>query len=104
MELEGEGYFRVHRNEKQPFIVNTHHFDVRVLGTCFDIKAYLSDEVVSVDVESGKVQVDLPEAMMRLSAQERVYINTISGEYNKQHENALWQYGGKADCDSAVLR
>lgn len=68
VELEGEGYFRVHRNEKQPFIVNTHHFDVRVLGTCFDIKAYLSDEVVSVDVESGKVQVDLPEAMMRLSA------------------------------------
>ena len=32
------------------------------IGTCFDIKAYLSDEVVSVDVESGKVQVDLPEA------------------------------------------
>ena len=97
VELEGEGYFRVHRNEKQPFIVNTHHFDVRVLGTCFDIKAYLSDEVVSVDVESGKVQVDLPEAMMRLSAQERVYINTISGEYNKQHEKrtvAVWRKGG----------
>ena len=56
------------------------------MGTCFDIKAYLSDEVVSVDVESGKVKVDLPEAMMRLSAQERVYINTSSGEYNKQHE------------------
>ena len=57
VELEGEGYFRVYHNEKQPFIVNTRHFDVRVLGTCFNVKSYSSDEVVSVDVESGKVQV-----------------------------------------------
>lgn len=97
VELEGEGYFRVQRNEKQPFIVNTRRFDVRVLGTCFDVKAYLSDEVVSVDVESGKVQVDMPEAMMRLQAKERVFINTISGEYNKRREDrtvAVWRKGG----------
>lgn len=68
IELEGEGYFRVYHNEKQPFVVDTRHFDVRVLGTCFNIKSYSSDEVVSVDVESGKVQVDLPEAMIRLPA------------------------------------
>ena len=40
--LEGEGYFQVHKNEKQPFIVSTSRFDVRVLGTCFDIKSYSS--------------------------------------------------------------
>ena len=28
--LEGEGYFQVHRNEEQPFIVSTRRFDVRV--------------------------------------------------------------------------
>lgn len=97
VELEGEGYFRVQRNEKQTFIVNTARFEVRVLGTCFDVKAYLSDEVVSVDVESGKVQVDMPEAMMRLQAKERVFINTISGEYNKRREDrtvAVWRKGG----------
>lgn len=97
VELEGEGYFRVQRNEKQTFIVNTPRFDVRVLGTCFDVKAYSSDEVVSVDVESGKVQVDMPEAMMRLQANERVFINTISGEYNKRREDrtvAVWRKGG----------
>ncbi|MCD8184041.1 MAG: FecR domain-containing protein [Bacteroides sp.] len=97
VKLEGEGYFRVSHNEKQPFIVNTHHFDVRVLGTCFDIKSYLSDEIVSVDVESGKVQVDLPEAMMRLQGKEQIFINTISGEYNKRHDErtvAVWRKGG----------
>lgn len=97
VELEGEGFFRVHRNEQQPFIVNTRRFDVRVLGTCFDVKSYISDEVVSVDVESGKVQVDLPEAMMRLQAQEQILINTVSGEYSKRREErtvAVWRKGG----------
>lgn len=96
VELEGEGYFRVYRNEKQPFIVNAHHFDVRVLGTCFNVKSYSSDEVVSIAVESGKVQVDMPEAMMRLCAKEQILINTVSGEYNKRNEErtvAVWRKG-----------
>lgn len=97
IELEGEGYFRVQRNEKQPFIVTTRRFDVRVLGTSFDVKSYSSDEVVSVDVESGKVQVDLPEAMMRLQAEEQILINTLSGEYSKKRDErsvAIWRKGG----------
>lgn len=97
VELEGEGYFRVSHNEKQPFIVNARHFDVRVLGTCFNIKSYSSDELVSVDVESGKVQVDMPEAMMRLQAKEQILINTLSGEYNKRRDErtvAVWRKGG----------
>lgn len=97
VELEGEGYFRVYHNEKQPFIVNTHHFDVRVLGTHFGVRAYSTDELVSVDVESGKVQVDLPDAMMRLKANEQILINTLSGEYSKRREErrvAVWRTGG----------
>lgn len=84
--LEGEGYFKVARDEKLPFIVKTGNFDVRVLGTRFNVKSYSTDEIVSVSVESGKVQVDLPEAMMRLVAQEQILINTISGEYSKRKE------------------
>lgn len=97
VELEGEGYFRVHRNEQQPFIVSARHFDVRVLGTCFNVKSYSTDEIVSVDVESGKVQVDWPEAMMRLRAKEQILVNTISGEYSKRREErmvAVWRKGG----------
>lgn len=96
IELEGEGYFQVQRNEEQPFIVQTRRFDVRVLGTCFDVKSYSSDEVVSVEVESGKIQVELPEAMMRLQAKEQILINTISGDYNKRRDNrpvAIWKKG-----------
>lgn len=94
VQLEGEGYFRVHRNEKHPFIVNTRQLEVRVLGTSFNVKSYSTDEVVAVDVESGKVQVDLPEVMMRLQANEQILINTISGEYSKrckEHAVAIWR-------------
>ena len=65
-----------------PFVVRTKRLDVQVLGTRFDVKSYSTDEIVSVSVESGKVQVDLPEAMMRLTAKEQVLINTVSGEYS----------------------
>lgn len=96
VELDGEAYFEIAHNEKMPFIVSTCNFNVRVLGTQFDVKAYRQDEIVSVDVKSGKVQVDLPEAMMRLTAQEQVLINTLSGEYNKKNEEkevAVWIKG-----------
>lgn len=39
IELNGEAYFQVMRNEKKPFIVRTSDFDVKVLGTSFDVKA-----------------------------------------------------------------
>lgn len=97
IELEGEGFFQVTHREEQPFIVTTKTFDVQVLGTCFNVKAYPSDATMGVDVESGKVQVDMPEAMMRLKADEQVVINHTTGEYSKRnngHKVAVWRNGG----------
>lgn len=96
IELNGEGYFQVQRNEEKPFVVKTSRFDVKVLGTSFNIKSYQADELVSVNVESGKVQVDMPEAMMRLRANEQVLINTVTGNYEKvktREEVAQWRNG-----------
>lgn len=94
--LEGEAYFCVTRNEKQAFVVDAPGLDVRVLGTTFNVKSYSSDETAYVDVESGKVQVDMPEAMMRLKANERVIVNRTQGEYSKLCEDcavATWRNG-----------
>ena len=87
IELVGEAYFQVSKKEKQPFIIRTNGFDVKVLGTKFNVKAYVENETTSVSVESGKVQIDLPEAMMRLTANEQIQINTLSGEYVKRKED-----------------
>lgn len=96
IELEGEGYFDVAHDEKLPFIINTSRLAVRVLGTSFNVKSYETDEIVAVSVESGKVQVDVPEAVMRLTTNEQIYINTISEEYSKRKDNsqvAAWVRG-----------
>jgi len=97
IELCGEAFFSVTPNTELPFIVKTNHFDVKVLGTKFNVKAYNEDEVLAVSVESGKVQVEMPEAMMRLVANEQALINTVSGDYwktiDENNQVATWIQG-----------
>jgi ferric-dicitrate binding protein FerR (iron transport regulator) len=96
IELEGEAWFQVARNEKQPFIIHTRPFDVKVLGTEFNVKAYAADEVQTVNVKSGKVQVEMPDATLRLTANEQLRMDLLTKEYNKYNENqpvAVWKAG-----------
>lgn len=55
--LEGEAWFQVVRNEKKPFVVHTPFYDVNVLGTKFNVKAYKTDEEIVTTLEEGSVQI-----------------------------------------------
>ena len=57
VELEGEAYFKVQRNEKVPFIVKTSQISVQVLGTEFNVSAYAEDLVIQTTLVSGAVKV-----------------------------------------------
>lgn len=57
VELNGEAYFSVHRNEAKPFIVNANNLSVKVLGTRFNIKAYADEERITTTLASGQVEV-----------------------------------------------
>lgn len=94
--LEGEAFFDVAKDSDRQFIVTAGHFHVKVLGTAFNIKSYDNDEIASVKVDRGKVQVEMPEATMRLSAKERVEVNSLRGTIKKQqdlYETAGWRQG-----------
>ncbi|MEJ1242031.1 FecR domain-containing protein [Chryseolinea sp. T2] len=54
--LEGEAFFEVVRNPKQPFIVTTGDIVTRVLGTSFNIEAFSHNDI-KVSVATGRVQV-----------------------------------------------
>ena len=62
VEISGEAYFDVERDETRPFHIKVKDYQVQVLGTSFNIQAYEDDEDFSVTVESGKVKVVLDKA------------------------------------------
>ena len=58
--IDGEGYFQVTRDEQLPFIVKTNKYDIRVLGTEFNIFAYSTDSLWKVALLHGKVELLYP--------------------------------------------
>lgn len=54
--LEGEAFFDIERNPKQPFIIETNNADVEVLGTSFQVSAYEAAKT-EVIVKTGKVSL-----------------------------------------------
>ncbi|WP_321518109.1 FecR domain-containing protein [uncultured Bacteroides sp.] len=56
--ISGEAYFEVMHDASRPFIVETDHQSVSVLGTKFNVEAY-SSEVVRTTLASGRVKVTL---------------------------------------------
>lgn len=55
--VEGEVYLNVTHDTSKPFIVNTSGFEVRVLGTSFNISAYKNQEKAAVVLVEGSVNV-----------------------------------------------
>jgi transmembrane sensor len=51
--LEGEGYFKVSKNVKVPFIVHTRLTDIKVLGTVFNVSTYEHNTVTTSLLEGS---------------------------------------------------
>lgn len=57
IEIDGEAFFSVQRNEELPFQVKAASFLVRVLGTRFNMKAYSEDPSIYTTLVHGKIEV-----------------------------------------------
>ncbi len=55
VQLEGEAFFEVRRDVQRPFIVHTDQALTTVLGTSFNLRAYLDTEWEELAVATGKV-------------------------------------------------
>ncbi len=55
--LNGEAWFHVKKNKHKPFIVHTSCYNVKVLGTKFNVNSYSDEEAVTTTLEEGSVQV-----------------------------------------------
>lgn len=96
--LNGEAFLDVAVDKNKPFIVQTERAQIEVLGTSFCVNAYDDSDHMSVTVETGKVQVNMSNATMRLLPNEHLYYNKVTEDFSKTRENLkntkLWMSGG----------
>lgn len=101
VELIGEAFFDVSRDETKPFIINSGSLKVNVLGTSFNFKHYEEDTHAVLAVESGMVTLSTSSVKVTTleagkyatvdnnSLQTKVYDSPQVNLSMKTHQNAL---------------
>lgn len=74
--LDGEGYFCVAKDKEHPFIVETQMYDIKVLGTEFNVTAYKEYNMFEASLLEGSVQLQVPGSGdgLIMKPNERVYL------------------------------
>jgi transmembrane sensor len=95
--LDGEGYFEVAGNKKQPFIVKTEKYDIRVLGTQFNVMAYAGKPIFETSLIEGSIELLNPGGVgdVVLLPNERVFLkdNQLVRGSISNFNNFLWKDG-----------
>ncbi len=75
--LTGEAYFEVAHNEKMPFKVFSNGQEVEVLGTHFNVKAYLNEPVIKTTLLEGKIKITEGEhsSLVKPGQQVKIFLN-----------------------------
>lgn len=97
VKLDGEGYFDVTKDTEKPFIVKTEQYDIKVLGTEFNVTAYSGSSIFETSLLKGSVQVSSPMVndIINLEPNTRTYLeNGILKKGIIEHNTYfLWKEG-----------
>jgi ferric-dicitrate binding protein FerR (iron transport regulator) len=75
--LDGEALFDVTHNKAKPFIVRMTNYEVKVLGTLFNVKSYPGDKTSETSLLRGKVEIvakDNPSKKVILKPNEKAIV------------------------------
>lgn len=100
VELTGEAFFEVTRNENKPFLVESGEQVIKVLGTEFNISSYKEEQFIYTTLLKGSVEVffrNKPEIKQTLKPNEQSKINntalTISKSEVDPYQFIAWKEG-----------
>lgn len=98
VQLSGEAFFEVSRDERHPFVVETFACDVEVLGTKFDVRAHAENDEFTASLVEGCVHVtDRVDPRNRVVLQPREQVVRRGGRLVvgriPEHERFLWREG-----------
>lgn len=85
VQLVGEAFFKVAKDEKRPFIVRAQYAKLKVLGTSFNLRAYPDEDKTETSLIDGALEVSVKdglEKVVRLKPSEKLTI--YSGEEAKR--------------------
>lgn len=87
VELEGEAYFDVSKNKDFPFVVKMNDFQIKVLGTSFNVNAYNDEKEIVTTLVEGRVEVkdQLRNQKEILLPNDQFCINKHNGDFKKTH-------------------
>lgn len=95
IKLEGEAFFDVSENDEKPFIIETKNFDIKVVGTSFNVRLDSKNGFEEVEVKSGKVIVldKINKKKFSLTANDRFQFNPSNQKSIKNQANNIagWQ-------------
>jgi len=103
--LEGEAYFDVARNPAVPLVIHARNVDIKVLGTSFNVKAYLSDRCIEASLISGAVELSSKLAKGRkilLRPNEKITVAAQEGSAAAQERVIAGQDGGGAGREGII--
>jgi len=100
VELTGEAFFEVARNEKLPFIVESGEQVIKVLGTEFNISSYKENPNIYTTLVKGSVEVFIkskPEIKQTLVPNEQSSIRKADAQISKRkvdtYQYVAWKEG-----------
>lgn len=100
--LEGEAYFEVKKDSKNPFIVNAGDLNIKVYGTVFNVKSYKNEPTIETTLMHGSVgvyKISEKENLTQiiLAPNEQVIYDKKSSKLNKHKVDAelisIWTNG-----------
>lgn len=94
--LKGEAYFEVSENKQKPFIAQTDHAAVHVLGTHFNIHAYRDEKNVKVTLMEGSVRLSAGADKAILAPGEQGIVDTARAGIERKKVNVSQVMAWKA--------
>ncbi len=82
VQIAGEAYFEVAKDNTKPFIVKTEYTDVKVLGTSFNIRAY-QNEAEQTTLVQGQVEVITEKWRQLLTSGDQLNVQNSTFEIRK---------------------
>lgn len=90
LDLSGEAYFEVIKNEEMPFKVHTEELDVKVLGTKFNFRNYKDDLEAKVCLLEGKVALNTREKETILHPDQQALLDKKTGKLSVSGTKAAY--------------